>query len=166
MAHTWLFARLSVPPEEKAILAPLCAIGEIVDTLRAHDPAACWLFQRAKSGGHRRLELWLRAERDVLDTLSGRLVAEPATGAYNIASGAPGTVLDLARALAGALDRPDLEPLVTGEWRGGDVRHVFASPKRSADVLGFRAEVPFSDGVAELASRASATTLSDAAESP
>src|SRR5205823_4918039 len=82
VAHTWLFARLSVPPVEKAILAPLCAIGEIVDILRAHDPAACWLFQRAKSGGHRRLELWLRAERDVLDTLSGRLVAEPATGAF------------------------------------------------------------------------------------
>src|SRR5207248_6328429 len=60
----------------------------------------------------------------VTDVASANVVAleraEPATGAHNIASGAPGTALDPARALAGALDRPDLEPLVTGDWRAGD----------------------------------------------
>ncbi len=34
---------------------------------------------------------------------------------------------DMARALARAV-APDREPVVTGEWRAGDVRHVFASP--------------------------------------
>ena len=92
--------------------------------------------------------------------------AETAPGAYNIATGSPATVLDLAHALADALDLADLEPLVTGEWRAGDVRHVFASPQRAADVLGFRAEVAFKDGVADLARRAASTNLSDAAESP
>src|SRR3954468_5294452 len=43
-------------------------------------------------------------------------------GAYNVASGEPRTALDLARALGRAIpDAP--EPVVTGEWRAGDVRH-------------------------------------------
>ena len=63
----------------------------------------------------------------------------------NIASGTPHTVAELARALA----PPDLEPVVTGRWRLGDVRHVVASPARAADVLGFAAEVSFAAGMAE-----------------
>src|SRR3954447_25184901 len=50
-------------------------------------------------------------------------------GTYNVASGEPRTVLDLARALGRAIpDAP--EPVVTGEWRAGDVRHIVASPER------------------------------------
>ena len=52
------------------------------------------------------------------------------SGAYNIASGTPHTVGDLARALAGAVG-PDLTPVVTGRWRLGDVRHIVASPARA-----------------------------------
>ena len=48
-------------------------------------------------------------------------------GAFNVASGTPRTVGDMAAALARAVD-PSLAPVVTGEWRAGDVRHVFASP--------------------------------------
>jgi dTDP-L-rhamnose 4-epimerase len=71
--------------------------------------------------------------------------------AYNIASGEPRTVLDLARAVcwSGGVDGAD--PIVTGAWRPGDVRHVVASPDRAADELGFRAEVSFEDGMAEFA---------------
>jgi dTDP-L-rhamnose 4-epimerase len=70
----------------------------------------------------------------------------PADGAFNVCSGAPRTVLDLACALSAALGGP--EPVVTGDWRLGDVRHVFASPARARDVLGFEASVPFERGVA------------------
>jgi dTDP-L-rhamnose 4-epimerase len=70
---------------------------------------------------------------------------EPADGAFNVCSGAPRTVLDLARALSSALGGP--EPVVTGDWRLGDVRHVFASPARAREVLGFEASVPFERGV-------------------
>jgi dTDP-L-rhamnose 4-epimerase len=40
---------------------------------------------------------------------------------------------------------------VTGQWRGGDVRHVFASPERAAGELGFRAVEDFDAGMREFA---------------
>jgi dTDP-L-rhamnose 4-epimerase len=67
--------------------------------------------------------------------------------ALNVGSGTPHTVGDLASALAGA----GLEPVVTGRWRLGDVRHIVASPARAAGVLGFVAEVDFAAGMAEFA---------------
>ncbi len=57
--------------------------------------------------------------------------------AYNVASGEPHTVLDLATALARELDGP--EPVVVGGGRPGDVRHVVADPARIRDELGFAA---------------------------
>ena len=41
---------------------------------------------------------------------------------------------------------------MTGEFRLGDVRHVFACAERARDVLGFSAAVGFAEGVAEFAS--------------
>jgi dTDP-L-rhamnose 4-epimerase len=70
---------------------------------------------------------------------------------YNVASGEPHTVGEMAAALAAAFGG-GLEPVVTGEYRLGDVRHVVASPVRSAADLGFRAQVGFADGIAEFAS--------------
>jgi dTDP-L-rhamnose 4-epimerase len=71
-------------------------------------------------------------------------------GTYNVASGEPRTVLDLARALGRAIpDAP--EPVVTGEWRAGDVRHIVASPERAAAQLGFRAREDFGAGMREFA---------------
>ncbi|PZF85563.1 NAD-dependent epimerase/dehydratase family protein [Jiangella anatolica] len=73
------------------------------------------------------------------------------SGALNVASGEPHTVLDLATALCAAFGPGAPRPVVTGDYRLGDVRHVVASPARAAEVLGFRARVPFSAGVAEFA---------------
>lgn len=80
-----------------------------------------------------------------------------ATGAFNIASGHPHTVGDMARALASACDGPN--PLVTGEFRRGDVRHVFASPERARCDLGFTAQVTFEQGMQEFAAEAPAPQL-------
>lgn len=74
----------------------------------------------------------------------------PASGAYNIASGGPRTILELATVLASALC--GAPPLVTGEHRPADVRHVFASTRRAAQGLGFQAEVGFADGMRQFAS--------------
>jgi dTDP-L-rhamnose 4-epimerase len=74
-----------------------------------------------------------------------------ASGTYNIASGVPHTVGDLAEGLAGAFGPAADRPVVTGAWRVGDVRHVVASPARAADRLGFVAQVHFEDGLAEFA---------------
>jgi dTDP-L-rhamnose 4-epimerase len=71
-------------------------------------------------------------------------------GAFNVASGTPRSVGDMAAALARAVD-PALPPEVTGEWRAGDVRHVFASPERAASELGFRAVEDFEAGMREFA---------------
>jgi dTDP-L-rhamnose 4-epimerase len=70
---------------------------------------------------------------------------------YNVASGEPRTVGEMATALATAFGG-GLEPVVTGEYRLADVRHVVASPARSAADLGFRAHMRFADGMAEFAS--------------
>ncbi len=79
-----------------------------------------------------------------------RALTEPVTGTFNVASGTPRTVLDMARALARAV-APDREPVVTGEWRSGDVRHVFASADAAADGLGFRASEDFDAAMYEFA---------------
>jgi dTDP-L-rhamnose 4-epimerase len=77
---------------------------------------------------------------------------EPVPGAFNVASGTPRTVLELARELARACAAPAAAaPRVTGEWRPGDVRHVVASPALAAERLGFRAQEDFAAGMAELA---------------
>ena len=76
---------------------------------------------------------------------------EPVPGAFNVASGTPRTVGDLARELARAAGPDAPAPVVTGEYRLGDVRHVFACAERARDVLGFEAEVSFADGIAEFA---------------
>jgi dTDP-L-rhamnose 4-epimerase len=76
---------------------------------------------------------------------------EPVPGAFNVCSGTPRTVGDMAFALAGAMGDEAPRPVVTGEYRLGDVRHVFASPERAREALGFSAQIGFEDGVAEFA---------------
>jgi dTDP-L-rhamnose 4-epimerase len=86
----------------------------------------------------------------VRDVARANLLAlETEPGTYNVASGTPRTVHEMARALTRALDGPD--PMVTGEWRAGDVRHVFASADTAADRLGFRAAEDFDAGMREFA---------------
>lgn len=87
----------------------------------------------------------------VRDVAAANLAAldRPAPGAFNVASGEPHTVREMAQALAAAFGGP--EPVVTGEFRLGDVRHVVASPARARQELGFRAQVPFAAGMREFA---------------
>ena len=67
-------------------------------------------------------------------------------GAFNVCSGTPRTILDMAVAL-----RPHGAPApqVVGGYRLGDIRHVFASPERAAAQLGFRAAITFESGMRE-----------------
>ena len=74
-----------------------------------------------------------------------------APGAFNVASGTPRRLLDMAEALATAFGPAAPRPEVVGGWRPGDVRHVFASPDRARADLDFAAEVDFADGMRELA---------------
>ena len=69
--------------------------------------------------------------------------------AFNVASGQPRSIGELAAALAHAAGAP--EPVITGRYRVGDVRHIFASPKRLIAELGWRPAVDFATGTAEFA---------------
>ncbi|WP_344920440.1 NAD-dependent epimerase/dehydratase family protein [Streptosporangium oxazolinicum] len=69
--------------------------------------------------------------------------------AYNVASGEPHTVGEMAEALAEWRGGP--APVITGEYRLGDVRHVVASPERTRRELGFTAEIGFAEGMKEFA---------------
>ncbi|APE34824.1 NAD-dependent dehydratase [Nocardia mangyaensis] len=69
--------------------------------------------------------------------------------ALNIASGRPIAIGEVARLLAAAHSGPD--PVVTGEYRPGDVRHIVASPERAHQLLGFTASIGPEPGLAEFA---------------
>ncbi len=79
-------------------------------------------------------------------------LAGTATGPFNVASGTPRSVGDMARALHAAMGAdPATAPQVTGAWRAGDVRHVFASTARIERELGFVPAEAFDAGMAEFA---------------
>lgn len=69
--------------------------------------------------------------------------------AFNVSSGRPVSILDVATRLSEARNAP--APVVTGQYRNGDVRHIVADPARAAELLGFRAAVDPRDGLAEFA---------------
>lgn len=92
--------------------------------------------------------------RDVARANLFAIEAPPGTaGAFNIASGEPKTVLDMATALAEEIGHDDHgpRPEVTGSYRLGDVRHIVASPERAERVLGFRPTTSFDQGMREFA---------------
>lgn len=72
-------------------------------------------------------------------------------GAYNIATGEVCTIAEMADAVASAFDGVVPAPVVTGEFRLGDVRHVTASPELAARRFGFRAQVPYQVGLRQFA---------------
>ncbi|MQA86413.1 MAG: NAD-dependent epimerase/dehydratase family protein [Streptosporangiales bacterium] len=81
--------------------------------------------------------------------------------AYNIASGQPRTIGEVAEAMATACGGP--APVVTGQYRLGDVRHIVATPERAADELGYTAREPFDAGMAELVAEFGGSALSGSA---
>ncbi|WP_459967574.1 NAD-dependent epimerase/dehydratase family protein [Mycobacterium sp. MUNTM1] len=70
--------------------------------------------------------------------------------AVNVCSGQPISIAEVADALCDARGA-SLSPVVTGQYRSGDVRHIVADPSRAAEVLGFRAAVPPGEGLREFA---------------
>ncbi|MFG1935010.1 NAD-dependent epimerase/dehydratase family protein [Mycobacterium sp. NPDC048908] len=73
----------------------------------------------------------------------------PGFSAFNVCSGRPISILEMATELCET--RGEVLPVVTGQYRSGDVRHIVADPTRAADVLGFVAAVDPRDGLREFA---------------
>ena len=79
-----------------------------------------------------------------------RLDAHPeGVTAYNVGSGHPFTVGQMADVVARACGGPP--PAITGAFRAADVRHVVADSSRARDGLGFRASIAPELGLAEFA---------------
>lgn len=104
-----------------------------------------------EDGGQRRDFVHVR-DVAAANVLALAAIAERPPGtfrAYNTGSGTPRTVGEMATALAEAYGGP--LPVVTGEYRLGDVRHITADSSRLGAELGWRPEVDFASGVAEFA---------------
>ncbi|ETZ96418.1 NAD dependent epimerase/dehydratase family protein [Mycobacterium kansasii 824] len=70
-------------------------------------------------------------------------------GAFNVCSGHPIDIGDVAGLLCAA--RGAQPPVVTGQHRNGDVRHIVADPARAARELGFTASVHPREGLRDFA---------------
>ncbi len=67
----------------------------------------------------------------------------------NVCSGQPVTIEEVAGTLSRARQGP--APMVTGQFRSGDVRHIVADPARATALLGFTASVSPADGLERFA---------------
>ncbi len=90
--------------------------------------------------------------RDVVRACRLALETPEAAGeVFNIGSGKDYTIAQLAREMGQVMGRGDITPEITGKYRVGDIRHCFADMGKAAQVLNFTPQVPFGEGMAELA---------------
>jgi dTDP-L-rhamnose 4-epimerase len=90
--------------------------------------------------------------RDVARACMAALTTRATGQPINIGSGRHRTVLDVARAMIEVLGlERQLEPVVLGKYRVGDVRHCYANISRARQLLGYEPRIVFEDGLAELA---------------
>ena len=99
---------------------------------------------------------------DVARAFADALVHPDANGqVFNIGSGVDRSVKQVAQSIARALQRNDIEPEIVGKARIGDIRHCFCDGSNAAEILGFRAEKDFDEGLAELAEWVAQQTADD-----
>ena len=68
---------------------------------------------------------------------------------FNVGTGKPVSIRQVAQLLAKLYHKPGLSPEVTNKFRSGDIRHCFADTSKLAS-LGFEARTTFDDGMAAL----------------
>ncbi|SCZ56205.1 NAD-dependent epimerase/dehydratase family protein [Thiohalomonas denitrificans] len=98
--------------------------------------------------GHQRRDFV--SVHDVADACALALERDEAVGrAFNIGSGHDVTVTEVAQRVAAALGR-DIEPLVTGKYRTGDIRNCFADISLAQEQLGFEPKIRLDAGIRSL----------------
>ncbi|MDJ0788809.1 MAG: NAD-dependent epimerase/dehydratase family protein [Myxococcota bacterium] len=70
-------------------------------------------------------------------------------GVFNIGTGQPTSIKQVAEILAERLDYPE-DPDIVGRYRAGDIRHCFADISRAREGLGFEPRMSLADGMDEL----------------
>jgi dTDP-L-rhamnose 4-epimerase len=68
----------------------------------------------------------------------------------NIGSGHPYSIREIAERLAGVMNRTDLAPEITSNYRLGDIRHCFAGIEKAKHLLGYKPSVDLNAGLTEL----------------
>ncbi|MDB6087002.1 MAG: UDP-galactose 4-epimerase, partial [Gammaproteobacteria bacterium] len=79
---------------------------------------------------------------------------------FNIGSGHARSILEIARHVVAALDVA-VEPVVTGKYRVGDIRHCFADISKAQALLGYEPRMDFTAGLVELAQWVATTQATD-----
>jgi dTDP-L-rhamnose 4-epimerase len=98
--------------------------------------------------------------RDVAQACRLALTTDTIGESFNIGSGQPRSVLEIANSLLEVLG-VDVEPVITGKYRVGDIRHCFADIGKARRLLGYEPRVRFEDGLLELAEWLASTQASD-----
>jgi dTDP-L-rhamnose 4-epimerase len=91
----------------------------------------------------------------VRDIARANLLAAESSGAdynvVNLGSGRNLSILEIAEILSRKLQPgKGIEPEVVNRFRRGDIRHCYADTRRAEELLGFRAEILFEDGIEDL----------------
>jgi dTDP-L-rhamnose 4-epimerase len=90
--------------------------------------------------------------RDIAQACRLALEVPAAEGqVFNVGSGQPYSVRDIAARLARVLNKEEIAPEVTCKYRVGDIRHCYADISLARQVLGYEPQVSLQDGLAELA---------------
>lgn len=71
---------------------------------------------------------------------------------FNIGSGQPRTVREIAAKLAKVVGKEHVQPEILGKYRVGDIRHCYADIGKAQRILGYAPQVQLEDGLVELAS--------------
>jgi dTDP-L-rhamnose 4-epimerase len=77
---------------------------------------------------------------------------EAAGEVFNVGSGQPRTVREIAAKLAKVVGKENIQPEILGKYRVGDIRHCYADIGKARRVLGFEPQVRLEDGLVELSS--------------
>jgi dTDP-L-rhamnose 4-epimerase len=89
--------------------------------------------------------------QDVVEAVTRAIQAEGRVGGvFNVGSGVPTSVRDLAEALSRAFGR-DPQVVVTGQFRVGDIRHNCADTRRIKERFGFVPAITLKDGLRRFA---------------
>jgi dTDP-L-rhamnose 4-epimerase len=90
----------------------------------------------------------------VRDIVQGLLLAmdQPAADyqVFNLGTGVPTSIGEVARLLIEHLVDDDIEPQIMNQFRAGDIRHCYADVTKARDLLGFEPRISLQEGLSDL----------------
>jgi dTDP-L-rhamnose 4-epimerase len=97
---------------------------------------------------------------DVAQACRLALTTQSVGDVFNVGSGQSRSILEVAEAVIDVLGSR-VEPVITGKYRIGDIRHCFADIDKARRLLQYQPQVRFQDGLAELAEWLAGTQAAD-----